>query len=98
MGCWRFLDPSVSGTIDIRPDLVTRGAAEVAGTLLTYWGRRATLVSQSSGEDTTILAFLDRQLAAVFLLSFGHGRITKIHGIADPSKVAFLQDQLSAQR
>jgi hypothetical protein len=70
----------------------------VARTLLSYWGLRATLVSQPSGEDATILAFLYRQLAAVFLLSFGDGRITKIHGIADPSKLAFLQDQLSAQR
>jgi RNA polymerase sigma-70 factor (ECF subfamily) len=97
-GLLEVLDPSVSGTIDIRPDLVTSGAADVARTTLSYWGRRGTLVSQPSGEDTTILAFLDRQLTAVFLLTFGDGRITKIHGMADPSKLAFLQDQLSAQR
>jgi hypothetical protein len=34
----------------------------------------------------------------VFLLTFGDGRITKIHGMADPSKLAFLQDRLIAQR
>jgi RNA polymerase sigma-70 factor (ECF subfamily) len=97
-GLLEVLDPAVSGTIDIRPDFVTTGAADVARTTRTYWGRRGTLVSQPSGEDTTILAFLDRQLSAVFLLSFGDRSITKIHGIAAPSKLAFLQDQLSTYR
>jgi RNA polymerase sigma-70 factor (ECF subfamily) len=97
-GLLEVLDPAVSGTIDIRPDLVTSGAADVARTTLSYWGRRGTLVSQPAGENTTILAFLDRQLTAAFLLTFGDGRITKIHGMADPTKLAFLQDQLIAQR
>ncbi len=97
-GLLEVLDPAVSGTIDIRPDLVTSGAADVARTTLSYWGRRGTLVSQPAGENTTILAFLDRQLTAAFLLTFGDGRITKIHGVADPTKLAFLQDQLVAQR
>jgi RNA polymerase sigma-70 factor (ECF subfamily) len=97
-GLLEVLDPEVSGTVDIRAPLVVVGAPTVARNILRFWGRHATLVSQPWGEQPSVLAFVDRRLAAVLALTFGaDGRMTKIHVIADPDKMEFLRVQLSGQ-
>ena len=93
-GLLEVLDPDVSGEVDLRDRQVVVGATLVASNIIRYWGRRATLVSQDLGVDPTLLAFVERRLAAVLTLTMGNGRITKIHVIADPTKIDFLRRQL----
>lgn len=94
-GLLEVLDPDVSGTVDIRARQVVVGADLVAANLLRYWAGRATLVSQPVGSQPALLAFVDRQLAAILILTMGAEKITKIHVIADAGKIAFLRTQLS---
>ncbi|HET7522862.1 MAG TPA: hypothetical protein VFJ79_01825, partial [Acidimicrobiales bacterium] len=94
-GLLEVLDPDVSGTVDIRARQVVVGADLVAANLLRYWAGRATLVSQPVGSQPALLAFVDRQLAAILILTMGGAKITKIHVIADAGKIAFLRAQLS---
>jgi len=92
------LDPEVSGDIDLHERVVIRGADLVAGNLLRFWGPPAVLVSQPVGGQPSVLAFRDRQLAGVFLLSIGQAGITKIHGVVDSRKLDFLRSQLTLGR
>ena len=92
------LNPDVSGTVDIREHLVVVGAASVATNLLRFWGPPATLVSQPVSGQPSLLAFLNRQVAGVLTLTIGDGGIAKIHAIADPAKLAFVQAQLGLHR
>jgi RNA polymerase sigma-70 factor (ECF subfamily) len=92
------LDPDVSGEVDIREDLVVVGADRVATNILRFWGRPATLVSQAVTGQPSLLAFIDRKLAGVILLSIGDTGINKIHVIADPPKLRFLESQLTPLR
>jgi len=96
-GLLAVLDPDVSGTLDVRGDVVVRGSSNVARNLLRFWGGHGTLVSQPVGGRPAVLAFADRELAMVFVLTFDGKRITEIHGIADPAKVGFLRDQLGGR-
>jgi RNA polymerase sigma-70 factor, ECF subfamily len=88
------LDPDVSGGVDIRPGLIVTGASRVANNILTYWGGRPRLVSLPTGGQPGVLAFVDRRLAAILLLTIKDDRITKIHVHADPAKLTFLRGQL----
>ena len=95
-GLLEVLDPQVSGEVDLRAALVVTGAEKVARNILRYWGSHATLVSHTIGLQPSLLAFVDRRLAAVLVLTMGtDNRITKIHVIAHDSEMAILRLRLS---
>ena len=96
----RTLDPDVTGVIalgpsDPRTGRTFRGSSGVAANLLRYMAR-ATLVFSPMGGPTIVLAFKDRRLWAVMMLTVENGLITELDGLADPEKVGFLGSQLSA--
>lgn len=75
---------------------VTHGAERVAANILARW-HSATLVSLPVNDHTAaVLAFREQRLAGVIILTIAPegDRISKIHVIADPAKLAFLRDQL----
>jgi RNA polymerase sigma-70 factor, ECF subfamily len=99
-GLLELLDADVHGDIDLGPrDARTgqtrRGAREVAGNLLRFFGPNVTLVSNPVGPGCVLLAFKGRDVLAVILLSIGDARIRVIHVIADPDEIAFLSTQLT---
>jgi RNA polymerase sigma-70 factor (ECF subfamily) len=91
------LDPQVSGGVDLRPGLVVVGSERVARNLLHFWGRpEVNLVSQPVVGQASLLGFVERRLAAIFLLELNDvGRITEIHVLAEPAKLEFVQSRLS---
>jgi RNA polymerase sigma-70 factor (ECF subfamily) len=93
-GLLEVLDPGVSGDADIFPRVAV-GAQSVARNVLFYWGRKATLVSQSFDGHPALLAFIDRRLEGVLALTVGGERVTKIHLIMDPAKLEFLRSQIT---
>lgn len=93
----QVLDPQVSGTVDLEPNRVVVGSDRVASNLLRYWGRgRATLVSTTAGREPVILAFVERKLAGVILLSVRDGLVGKIHVLVEDVKLGFLRHELAA--
>jgi hypothetical protein len=88
------LDPDVSGGVDLRPGLVVRGAGHVAGNIIRFWGRRATLVSLPLGRQPCVLAFVDRELAALIELDVEADRVREIHVTARPESLLALRAQL----
>jgi RNA polymerase sigma-70 factor (ECF subfamily) len=95
-----LLDPDVSGDVDLGPldprsGRVVHGRDGVAGNLLRYFGRTATLVSNPGGGGSVVLAFTAQRLLGVILLEVERGAIDHIHVIADPGKVGLLDARLS---
>lgn len=83
------LDPTVWGAATILadpapPQRVDHGPDAVARNLVRYLGHGATLVSGLVGEPV-LLAFADRRLFAVLLLTVRDDRIVKIEATVDPS-------------
>jgi RNA polymerase sigma-70 factor, ECF subfamily len=83
------LDPTVWGVGTILadpapPPQVNHGPAEVGANLLRYLGHGATLVSEPVGEPV-LLAFMDRRLFAVLVLTVRDNMILKIEATVDPS-------------
>ena len=83
------LDPTVWGVGTILadpapPPQVNHGPAEVGANLLRYLGHGATLVSGPVGEPV-LLAFMDRRLFAVLVLTVRDNMILKIEATVDPS-------------
>jgi RNA polymerase sigma-70 factor (ECF subfamily) len=66
------------------PPQVNHGPTDVATNLLRYLGHGATLVSGPVGEPV-LLAFADRQLFAVLVLTVRENVILKIEATVDPS-------------
>jgi RNA polymerase sigma-70 factor (ECF subfamily) len=98
-GLLAVLDPDVTGDIDIREDLLVQGAPQVARNFLTYWSSPETsLVPLAAASHITILAFVSRELAGVFVMGIEDARITDVHGILHPDKLEFLRRQLSLVR
>ena len=97
-GLLAVLAPDAWGDLDLGPDgpvrAVVRGAGQVARNLLRFWGP-ATLVSQPLAGQPALLAFRDRDLAAVLVLGMRGEVIESVHVIADPRKLAALGLQLS---
>ena len=92
----RVLDPEVSGGVDLRPGLLVHGAHNVARNILRFWGSRATLVSLPRGSQPCVLAFVDRELAALIELDVDVDRIREIHVTARPESLEILRTQLVA--
>jgi RNA polymerase sigma-70 factor (ECF subfamily) len=98
-GLVALLDPDVSGEVDLGPHdrrtgTINRGSNVVAANLLRFF-RHATLVSNPVGGESIVLAFVDRKLSAIILLTSENDLVKEIHALADPVKIAFLDTQLS---
>ncbi len=83
------LDPTVWGAATILgdpapPPQINHGPDEVATNLLRYLGHGATLVSGPVGEPV-LLAFADRRLFAVLVLTVRGGLVVKIEATVDSS-------------
>jgi RNA polymerase sigma-70 factor (ECF subfamily) len=95
----QVLDPAVWGDIDLGPldrrnGQGARGQRGVSANLLRYFGP-ATLVSYPVGGHPTVLAFVGQKLWAVILLTVEGKLVKKIHVIADPAKISFLNAHLA---
>jgi RNA polymerase sigma-70 factor (ECF subfamily) len=91
----RVLDPDVTGGVDLRPGLLVHGAHNVARNIIRFWGKRATLVSLPSGSQPCVLAFVDRELAALIELDVDVDHIREIHVTARPESLQVLRTQLA---
>jgi RNA polymerase sigma-70 factor (ECF subfamily) len=83
------LDPAVWGVGTILadpapPPQVNHGPHDVAVNLLRYLGPGAIVVSGPAGQPA-LLAFAERRLFAVIVLTIGDQRVKKIEATADPS-------------
>jgi RNA polymerase sigma-70 factor, ECF subfamily len=83
------LDPTVWGVGNVLSDpplapQINHGPHDVAVNLLRYLGPGATLVSGPAGQPV-LLAFAERRLFAVIVLTIGDRLVTKIEATADPS-------------
>ena len=91
-----LLDPDVVGYADLGPDVpdrpIQRGADLVARNALRFFGATSgtTLVSHPIDGQPGVLAFRDRQLAAVIAFKTRGGRIFDIHASADPRRFTVL--------
>jgi RNA polymerase sigma-70 factor, ECF subfamily len=86
-----LLDPDVwgdadMGSLDPRTGIVNRGFRKVSRNLMHWFGSK-TLVSDPFGDQTQVLAFVDRRLYAVIYLTVADGVIQRLHVIADPAKL-----------
>jgi RNA polymerase sigma-70 factor (ECF subfamily) len=89
-----ILDPQVHGGVDLRPGFTVTGAQRVAANLLRFWGSGPTLVSLPVAGEPCLLAFLERDLAGVIVLTVRDDRITKVFVHAEPSMLRFLRHEL----
>jgi RNA polymerase sigma-70 factor, ECF subfamily len=83
------LDPTVWGVGTVLadpapPPQINHGPQDVAVNLLRYLGPGVTVVSGPAGHPV-LLAFAERQLFAVIVLTIRHHLVTKIEATADPS-------------
>ena len=86
------LDPAVWGVGNILGDLapppqINHGPEEVGRNLLRYLGHGATLVNGPVGEPV-LLAFADRRLFAVLVLTVRDNLVLKIEATVDPTAAA----------
>jgi RNA polymerase sigma-70 factor (ECF subfamily) len=86
------LDPTVWGVGTIiaegaPPPQINHGPDEVGRNLLRYLGHGATLVSGPVGEPV-LLAFTERRLFAVIVLTIGDNLVRKIEASVDPTATA----------
>jgi len=100
-GLLEVLAPDAWGDVDRGPVAPARGVVvggeRVAGNLIRFW-QQASLVSYPVDGRPAILAFRDRRLAAVLMLTLNdHGRIQVIQVVADPPLVAELERQLTTR-
>ena len=66
------------------PPQINHGPHDVAVNLLRYLGPGVTVVSGPAGQPV-LLAFAERRLFAVIVLTIRENRVTKIEATADPS-------------
>ena len=85
------LDPAVTGGVDVRPGLVVHGARTVARNLIHFWGWGASLVSLPFVDHPCIVAFAEREPAALLALTVSGGRVSNVHVYADPRALDFLR-------
>jgi RNA polymerase sigma-70 factor (ECF subfamily) len=88
-GLAAVLDPTVWGVGTVLadpapPPQINHGPHDVAVNLLRYLGPGVTVVSGPAGQPV-LLAFAERRLFAVIVLTIGDHLVTKIEATADPS-------------
>ncbi len=88
------LDPDVTGGVDLRPGLVVHGSDAVSRNLVRYWGWGASLVSLPFVANPCVLAFADRQVAALLSLTVTGDRISALHVTARPEALAVFRRRL----
>jgi RNA polymerase sigma-70 factor (ECF subfamily) len=98
-GLLAILDPDASGDVDLGPadprtGQTRHGALSVARNLVRYFAGTATLVSNPVAGGGVVLAFVDRALWGVIMLTVDDDKITEIHVLADPEKIDVLNSQL----
>lgn len=86
-----LLDPDVwgdadMGSLDPRSGVVNHGFRKVSRNLIRWLGA-TTLVSDPFGDQTQVLAFVDRRIYAVISLTVADGLVQRLHVIADPAKL-----------
>jgi RNA polymerase sigma-70 factor, ECF subfamily len=91
------LDPEVTGWVDLFPDRVVHGASSVAANLLRYWTGHS-LVSLPLTDQPCVLAFVDRDVAALISLRVAEGRVAEIHVYAQSDTLGFLRTRLALLR
>ncbi|MEP7020033.1 MAG: RNA polymerase sigma factor SigI [Pseudonocardiales bacterium] len=87
-----LLDPGVWGVADMGPDdprtdVPNHGGRKVSRNLM-RWFTKATLVVDPAGDDSQILAFVDRKPYAVIALNIVDGLIRNIRVTVDPDAVS----------
>lgn len=87
-----LLDPDVwgdadMGSLDRRSGVINHGFRKVSRNLMRWFGASATLVLDPFGDQTQVLAFVDRRLYAVIYLTVADGLVQRLHVIADPAKL-----------
>jgi RNA polymerase sigma-70 factor (ECF subfamily) len=88
------LDPDVTGWVDLFPDRVVHGASSVAGNLVRYWAGHS-LVSLPLTDHPCLLAFVDREVAALISLRVADERVTEIHVYVRNETLGFLRTRLA---
>jgi RNA polymerase sigma-70 factor (ECF subfamily) len=91
------LDPGVSGEAEVggRQGLVTvTGAATVANLVLRFLGPRSgtTLLSLRGGRTPELVGVRDGRVVSLLVLTVADGRVAHIDGLADPERLAALND------
>ncbi|MDT4891511.1 MAG: polymerase sigma-70 factor, subfamily [Pseudonocardiales bacterium] len=86
-----LLDPDAWGTADMGPQdprsgVVNRGRDRVARTLLFWFGRNSTLVTDPARDEREILAFDDREFTAVIRLDVVGDLIRSVSVTVDPAR------------
>ncbi len=94
----QLLDPEVAGDVDLGPGdpmtgSVNRGSRSVSASFLHYYGG-STLVAVPGQREPLLLAFDGRRLAGIISLEIRRARVTEIHVLADPRRLALLGTQL----
>jgi RNA polymerase sigma-70 factor (ECF subfamily) len=87
------LDPDVTGSVDLYPGLIVRGAPYVAGNLLRYW-EDATLVSLPFIDNPCLLGFVDRDVAGLISLTIHGESVTEIYVFCEPRALDFLREHV----
>ncbi|MEU6586403.1 RNA polymerase sigma factor SigI [Nocardia sp. NPDC046763] len=82
------LDPEVWGTASFRPDSPivarpSRGPEMVAANMIAFWGPGVTLVTHSAFGRPALLAYRDRELFGVLVLTISGDRIVSIEATVD---------------
>jgi RNA polymerase sigma-70 factor (ECF subfamily) len=90
-GLLAVLDPSVSGTADVRGAQAVFGADAVADNLMRYWAGRTMVSVPLGAERAVVLGFLRHRLAAVIELRLGSHGIEDIHVVIDPNQLNYLR-------
>jgi RNA polymerase sigma-70 factor, ECF subfamily len=93
-GLLEVLDPDVTGWVDLFPDRVVHGATAVADNLVRYWTGHS-LVSLPLTDRPCVVAFVDRDVAALISLRVEADRIAEIHVYARPDTLGFLRTRLA---
>jgi RNA polymerase sigma-70 factor, ECF subfamily len=79
-----------------RPRVVVTGADQVARNLLRFWGSPATLVSLPAIGQPALLAFTDREVAGVLVLTTREQVVQAVTVIADPRLLSFVSSRLTS--
>ena len=87
------LDPAVSGEVDLLPGAITTGADLVAQNMLRYWSH-AQLVALTTSGEPTLLAFVERRLAGVIVLTVAGDHVHEIHATVQPAHLKALREAL----
>jgi RNA polymerase sigma-70 factor (ECF subfamily) len=90
-----LLDPGVWGVAELGPDdprsgVTNQGWRKVSRNIMRWFGAKTTLVVDPAGDETAVLAFVDREPYAVIHLSIVDGLIQSLRVVVEPAQVALV--------